>query len=384
MKPVIRFIYVILFALLLTSCRSASDRTDDPVVGKEDNALRYAQRFKMSQKHDFTLLSVSQPWQNAASNTEYHYVLGRDSTGIPPEWQKHTFIHTPAERVVIFSTTYIGLLEALDELPSVIGVSGPGYIYNKKLLERYHRSELYDVGSDQQVNFERIISLQPDLVFLYGIKADVSRLIQRLDQMDIQTVICADYLEDHPLGRAEWIRFFGAFYDRNSQADSIFSSVASRYEKLIETLPDDRKKPTVFLGLPWKDTWYVAGGNSYAAQLIIDAGGMYVWDHISSSEAIPYDLESVFGTIASADIWLNPGSAVDNKDILATDKRLEHLTAFKEGRIYNNNKRMGEGGGNDYWESGIIRPDRILKDLIHIFFSEEVHPDTLYYYKSIK
>ena len=134
------------------------------------------------------------------------------------------------------------------------------------------------------------------------------------------------------------------------------------------------ERPEVMTGLPWKDSWFVAGGRSFAARLIADAGGNYMWRDIQSSEAMPLDLESVFSRAVSADIWINPGVA----------SSIEDLPVLKKGSIYNNNARMSEGGGNDYWESATVRPDLILADLISVFHPELLRDHSMLYYKKLK
>ena len=144
------------------------------------------------------------------------------------------------------------------------------------------------------------------------------------------------------------------------------------------------EKPEVMTGLSWKDSWFVAGGRSFAARLIADAGGNYMWRDIQSSEAMPLDLESVFSRAVSADIWINPGVASSIEELIAFDERFGDLPVLKKGSIYNNNARMSEGGGNDYWESATVRPDLILADLISVFHPELLRDHSMLYYKKLK
>ena len=121
------------------------------------------------------------------------------------------------------------------------------------------------------------------------------------------------------------------------------------------------------LGLPWKDTWYMAGGRSFMAKLIEDAGGSYLWKENTSSEYIPLDLETVFLKAFKAERWLNTGTAGSLQEIAGRDERFENLPVFREKEVYNNDARISENGGNDYWESGVVHPDVILADMAEIF-----------------
>ena len=137
-------------------------------------------------------------------------------------------------------------------------------------------------------------------------------------------------------------------------------------------------------GLPWKDAWYMAGGNSYAARLIKDAGGKYLWEDSKSTEAIPMNIESVFSRAVRADVWINPGAAASMDDLIRFDERFITLDVVGEGMVYNNNARLNSSGGNDYWESGAVRPDLILADLIKIFHPDLMEDHSFIYYRKLK
>ena len=143
-------------------------------------------------------------------------------------------------------------------------------------------------------------------------------------------------------------------------------------------------KPSVLAGLPWKNTWWVPGGKSHAAILIRDAGGKYIWEDDTSKEALPLDIEAVYNEAGQADFWINSGSAATLADLVNTDSRLQLFKPFGDSSIYNNNARLNPSGGNDYWESGVIFPDVILKDLICIFHPEILPGHTLVYYQKLK
>ena len=132
------------------------------------------------------------------------------------------------------------------------------------------------------------------------------------------------------------------------------------------------KKPSVLVGLPWKNTWHLAGGSSYTSKLITDAGGDYLWKENNSMENIPLSLEAVMPKAMGADVWINPGSSSSLPEITGTDSRFSFFNAFKQGNIYNNDAQICGNGGNPYWESGVLEPHLILKDMIKIF-----HPDIL-------
>ena len=137
-------------------------------------------------------------------------------------------------------------------------------------------------------------------------------------------------------------------------------------------------KPTGFTGLPWEDVWYVPGGQSFAAQYIADAGGEYIWRSDTSRQALPLSLEVVLSEASEADIWINPGAATNLTFVKNMDERMVHFKAFRQVKLFNNSNRLSPNGGNDYWESGLVSPQLILADILHI-----LHPDVLQYHKSV-
>ena len=186
------------------------------------------------------------------------------------------------------------------------------------------------------------------------------------------------------MGKAEWIRFFSLFYDLEESAAQFFHGIDSLYNSRAALTHHLKYKPRVLNGLPWKDTWYMAGGKSFAAQLIKDAGGHYLWQDNSSREAVPLDLESVYARAVEAEIWLNPGAASSLDELSSFDERFMDLKVIQNGMIFNNNARVNSSGGNDYWESGSVRPDLVLSDLIAVFHPELLADHHFIYYRQLK
>lgn len=244
--------------------------------------------------------------------------------------------------------------------------------------------EVRDVGYDQGLNYETIVSLDPDVLFMYGVESSVRTTSDKLEEMGVSVVYCGEYLETHPLGKAEWIRFFSQFYNLEEQADLFFNRIDSTYQSLVDLTSHQEDKPSVLTGLPWKDTWYMAGGKSFAARLIEDAGGIYLWNDNQSTQAIPLDLESVYARAVGADIWINPGAANTFSELNRFDQRFQELPVLRAGMVYNNNARMSDKGGNDYWESGTIRPDLVLADLITVFHPDLLTDHRFIYYRKLK
>ncbi len=368
---------------VLSSCVRKVEADGDTNGRIENPGTRYATRFSFTDVGDCQLLRVFNPWQNSEGMT-FTYLLGGRNDLVPDSLREFPFIKVPVRRVVTMSTTHVAMISHLGMEGSIQGASGTAYIYNSEIRERDDAGLLREVGYNQGLNYEAIVALDPDVVFFYGVEGNVTTAAEKLKEMGIQVVYCAEYLENHPLGKAEWIRFFSRFYDLGEEADLLFDAVDSSYNSLLNATSELEKKPSVMIGLPWKDTWYVSGGRSFASRLIGDAGGDYLWKDDASSEAIPLDLESVYSRAVNADVWINPGVAGSLEELVRFDSRFAMLTVMEKGHVFNNNARMSPGGGNDYWESGTVRPDLILADLISIFHPGLLTDHTMFYYKKLK
>jgi iron complex transport system substrate-binding protein len=265
-----------------------------------------------------------------------------------------------------------------------VAISGANYVNNNIIRSKIDNNEVFDIGYDNSLNYELIVSLNPDLVLTYGIGGEIASYNQKLNDLGIQTMVLAEYLENEPLGKLEWIKLLAALYEKDKLASNYYNNAKQEYIKLQDLTKHVINKPKVLFGLPWKDVWYVPGGESYLAKMVEDAGGDYLWKLSDSRESLPFDLESVFLNAKNTDVWLNTGSINNKMDILKIDERFDSFEPYKMAEIFNNNLITNESGGNDYWESGLVNPQLVLKDLIKIFHPEILPNHKLVYYKKIK
>jgi iron complex transport system substrate-binding protein len=369
----------IVFCLLipLSFCTSRQKYAE-----KNQNDISYAKGFEIRNHIDYQEVIILNPWQKSQGET-YSYLLTSKKSSLTDSLRSKTIINIPVKRVIVFSTTHVGFIASLGKSSSIVGVSGKDFISDSTVCSSLENKKCLDIGFAPNIDFESILALQPDLVFLYGLDPSVTGLVKRLGDAGIKSVLVSEFLEDHPLGKAEWIRFFSAFYNCESRGDSIFKDVEHNYIAARDSVSIIRNKPLVLVGLPWKDSWNMAGGKSFTAKFIEDAGGEYLWENNSITDYIPLDLESVFQKAINADIWINTGTAENIAEVLSVDPRFQYVPAFQDGRVYNNNLRVNAVGGNDFWESGAVRPDLILLDLIGIFHPETVKNHEFYFYKKL-
>lgn len=325
----------------------------------------YSERFIIERYDGYSKLIVLNPWQGAEGEYFDYYITDELSL-LPAGVEKSKIVLKNPEKIVCTSTTHIAMLDALGEIKLITAVSGSDFVYNKELREAIDDDRVKDIGYENGYNTELIYSLNPDLVLVYGVGSESAHTFKRLADMGIPVVFIADYLENHPLARTEWIKVYGEFLGKEEMAMELFSTVRDEYNAVLQKISGRSNAPRVLLGLPFKDKWFVSPGNSYISRLIEDAGGIYLWADKKSDEAIPMSLEAVVLEARKADIWLNPGSAQSINNIHMLDPRLVDLPVSSEGSVFNNIKRVNAYGGNDYWESGSVNPHILLKDIASI------------------
>jgi iron complex transport system substrate-binding protein len=369
--------------LMTSSCSERRLKTDHNLLPADNSLVTLAERLHLVREDGYTRLTVMNPWQGASGINQVWYLVHRGAK-IPEGVDQQSVIYVPIRRIICMSSTHIAMVSALNEEASVTGVSGAGFLHDTALVRRYEEGLIRDVGYEDNLNKEMIVSLSPDLVMAYGVGSESSGYTGKIRELGIKVLFNADFLETDPLGKAEWIKLFGSLYCKETLADSIFDSVTREYNLVRDFIRDNRSgRPEVLLGLPFRDTWFISPGNSYISKMISDAGGSYLWKETNSSSSIPMGMENVYLRALKADYWLNPGSANSVNDILAIDTRLENLPCFRKGNIYNNNKRTNGKGANDYWESGTIKPHILLKDMAIILHPELFRDSELYYYRKI-
>lgn len=373
-----KFTYLFLSVfLILTACEAG--KQNHP----ELSSNTYAGGFGITVEDGITVLTIKNPWEKARDVEVRYYLVDRNGE-VPASLAGKNVIRTPVKSIICLSTTHLGFLDKIGEIASVSGISGGVYVTNPEILRRIKNGEIPDVGYGQNLNYEEIIRLKPDVVMVYGVDSDVTGILGKFRDLGIATVLNAEYLETSPLGKAEWIKFVGALYNKQEWADSVFISVEKEYIRLKGLVPDDTHRPGVMMGLPYRDAWWVPGGKSYMANLIGDAGGNYLGSDNSSRESYVISFEQALVWASEAEVWLNVGMVNSRQEIIAADSRFSRFGVYNQGRIYNNNKQTTISGGADFWESGAAAPEKILADLISIFHPGLLPGHTFFYYQEIR
>lgn len=281
------------------------------------------------------------------------------------------------DKIIVLSSVFFGGFKLLEEQNRIIAVDNYNYYYDSSFIENFKDNKIESIGDEGQLNLEKIIQLKPDLIISNTQKSiqDYSRL------QGIKIIPCVSYKENHPLARAEWIKFFGILSGQFKKSELFFNQIEKNY---IENKDSATKiSNTFFCELLYGNTWNIPGGDSYMANLIKDAGGKYQYENKKESYTYQMSFEQVYTDCRESDIWLNPGLISTKEELKVLDKRFFHFKAFKNGNIYNNNRKTRKNGANDYWETGPYRPDLILKDLILINELKEENNRLLQYFKKV-
>lgn len=341
----------------------------------------YAQNFTLVQKDGYRLLTIRNSVPGSTYQQHYALVPRTQPTETPPE--DAIVIYTPVQRVVTMETVYIGYLEAIDQLDSIVAAGTVDFITEPSVRERIASGEIESLQVGQSIDIEKLLLLQPDLI-LSSISGDPAfDLPNTIRRAGLPVLMTAGYLEDSPLARAEWIKVIAALFEAGAEAEAVFEQVVQHYEALKAKTVHLSKRPTVFCGAPYSGAWYVPAGQSYTAQAIADAGGNYLWADLKRTGAIPLDTERVFLKAANADFWMNPSHYQSLNELLAADSRFGKFKATQTGNVFNNTRQMGPKGGNAIWERGVVRPDEVLADLIKIFHPELLPDWDFAFYESL-
>jgi len=347
-----------------------------------DAEIHYAKNFEIVDYGSYRILSVSNASRN--STRVYHYALVPKANKMPKLPEDVTLIRTPVERVVAMETVYIGYLEAIKKLDTIVAAATVDFISHPDVRRRVAAETIQEVQIGQALDIEKMLLIQPELIFT-SISGDPTfDLPPMLERTGLPIVLTAGYMEQHPLARAEWIRFTAAFFEEDELASRLFDAIKARYEELTHLTESIKIKPTVLCGAPYSGVWHVPGGQSFTAQMIRDAGGDYLWSMDQIPGSIPLDTEVVLLKAASADYWINPSFYRSMNALYNADSRFGLFQPARENRVYNNTRQVSPNGGNAIWEQGIIRPDDVLADLIHIFHPHLLPDHEFVYYQHLK
>jgi iron complex transport system substrate-binding protein len=347
----------------------------------EKISLTHTTGFRVEYYNSYKVITVATPWPGAGEAQQY--VLVQCGAPEPTGFDAAQIIEVPVQQIATMSTSYLPFLDMYGLLDRLVAVDDVTYVNNPAVLAMAEAGTLVQIGYGAGVNVEQILDLAPDLVMTYGSGSPEYDAHPVLLNAGLKVAVNAEWLETSPLGRAEWGKFIALFFNKEATAESTFANTVARYEDL-KAKAAAAEKPTVLTDSEYQGSWYVAGGRSFTAQLLADAGAAYLWADDESTGSIPVAFEAVFDKAAAADFWLNVGFVNSLEEMKAADERYTDFAAFQKGNVWNNNKRQNANGGNDYYESAVAQPDAVLADLIAIFHPELMPEHAFVYYQRLQ
>lgn len=379
---------LIVMLCLMVACGSRvhfDDKVFDEVVYKP----RYATGFECRRHSESgaVLITSANPWQGAEEVTYRLLIDYNNHFSHATDIQRIT---RPAKRIICMSSSHIAMLDAIGEVERVVGVSGIDFISNPYIAT--NRTTIGDVGYDNNINYELLIALAPDLVLLYGVNA-ANSVENKLREAGIPFAYIGEYVESSPLGKAEWMVAIGEIVGCREHSIEVFDSIAMCYNELAASIKEQTAnlpRPKVMLNTPYRDAWFLPSKDNYIVHLIEDAAGETFTTDSPGNSSSPIDIEQALLYTTQSQLWLNPSGCNSVAELVALNPKFADTPPVLHGQVWNNNARQTAMGGSDFWESGVVRPDLILQDLSHI-----LHPEltprhkggtqpSLHYYKRLQ
>ncbi|GAA0871928.1 ABC transporter substrate-binding protein [Gangjinia marincola] len=370
-----------MFLLALSSCKKVKE--EDPGKSKLVNEvqIQYATGFSILEYQDYYTLNVNSPWPKA--DITYTYVLVKENKSAPKGLKADAILQLPIQKIITTSTTHIPSLETLGVIDRLMGFPQLDYISSPLTRSFIEDKKIKEVGRNESLNTEVILDLNPDALIAFSVDG-TNQSFKTLNQAKIPVLFNGDWVEEHPLGKAEWIKFFGVLFGKLSLAQKTFKTVEKNYLEIQEKVAQKEDRPTVLSGALYKDVWYAPGGKSWQAKLIADAGGNYIFSETNASGSLSLGIEAVIEKAYSTDVWVGPGQHNSYNQMLTSSDHYKKFKSFEERNVYSFTVENGATGGVLYYELAPNRPDLVLKDLAKIFHPAQFKAYNFTFFKPLK
>ena len=370
MKTFCNALFLAILSFLLVQCKKEIIN-ETAVVPK--NEVHYAKGFSIENYEGYSIVTVKNPWPKATKT--YKYILQKKNGIVPDSLKQNMIISVPIKTIVVTSTTHIPSLEMLDEVNTLIGFPHCDYISSEKVRARIAAKKIKELGNNHDLNTEVLLDLQPNVIIGYGID-NKNPTLDNLQKSGLKVMLNGDWNEETPLGKAEWIKFFGALYGKQKQATELFTKIEKDYLKTIEIAKRATSTPTILAGDMFEDRWYLPKGTSWGSLLLKQANSKYLWEETNGTGSLSLSFETVFEKAKNADIWITSGQFSSLKEMTDLNPHYAKFDAFKNKNVYSFSGKKGKTGGILYYELAPNRPDIVLKDLVKI-----LHPELLSNYE---
>lgn len=358
-----RALAIVIFLFYLAACHSGTGE-------KNASTMHYSRCFRLEKKDGYQLLSLINP-ETGSVEKQYALVKKRGAQ-IPASCER---INVPVKRIIALSATHIGMITALGERNSIVGTPDSKYLSDRVLLRRIFSDKVKAFGDESSAPVALIVNTEAQLVVYSGF-GNAFPNEKKLSMLGIASLADYDWREADPLGRAEWIKVFGAIYDKDEAAEKLFREVEANYLKVKTELSNKLHHSRIVSGSMFGGVWYAPAGESYMARLFKDAGLDYVYAATKGTGSCERSFGQVLKETSDVEIWVNPGVA-SRKELLKQNSRYRFLHPYKKGKIY-----CYTLNANFFWEQSGLHPDRMLSDLASI--GGNLSSPRLYFYSELK
>jgi iron complex transport system substrate-binding protein len=372
-----------LLLILILSSISIQCKKEKPIESKIStvNSVKYAKGFSIVNYEGYAVVTVNNPWPKASKT--YKYILKKKNGIVPDSLKNNLTIAVPIQSIVVTSTTHIPSLEMLNEEKSLTGFPNLDYISSEKVRALIDAKKVKELGTNQSLNTELIIDLQPNVIIGYSLD-NSNPTLDNLEKSGLKVLLNGDWNEQTPLGKAEWIKFFGALYDKQKQANEIFSKIEKDYLKTIEIAKKATSKPTILAGDIFEGKWYLPSGTSWGSLILKEANSNYLWQETTGTGSLSLSFETVFEKAKDADFWITSGQFSTIKEMTDANPHYSQFKAFQNKNVYSFAGKKGKTGGVLYYELAPNRPDLVLKDLVKILHPELLIGYTPFFFEKLK
>ena len=378
-------LFVLFLIFYSLSCKQSSDVSIKNYEGTS-LPIKYAQGFLLTQYNDYQLLEITQAFPNSIDTLRYALIprdldrVSKKRLAIPKNISQ---IQVPLETIVVTSTTHIPSLEMLEVQETLVGFPNLDYVSSTLSRKRIANNLITELGQNEAINTEVLIDLNPEAIVSFGIEGE-NKSLALAKQAGIPVLYNGDWVEQDPLGKAEWIKFFGALYAKNELANRLFTQIETDYKETQKLVTTITKKPTILSGAMYKDVWHLPKGDSWFAQMIAHAGGDYLWSASQGTGSLSLSVESVLDKAQQADYWIAPTQYTSYNSMKKANVAYSHFESFINKKVYTFASKKGETGGLLYYELAPNRPDIVLKDIVHYLHPELLPDYTPYFFSPLE
>ncbi|MEL1241329.1 ABC transporter substrate-binding protein [Flavobacterium flavipallidum] len=368
MKNTLYTFFSVLSICFFISCKK-TENTNTTTIATVKNEIEYSSNLAIYKYEGYSIVKILNPWPDA--NKDFTYILKEKNATIPDSLSKYTTITIPLQSIVVTSTTNIPFLEMLHVEKHLTGFPHTDYVSSEKTRKLIDAGIVKNVGQNERLNIEKLIDLAPEIIVTFGIDNN-NPMIANLEKSGLNVLIQADWMEQSPLGKAEWIKLYAALFGKEKEGKKLFDNIVKNYNDALQLVANKKPEVTVLYGSMYQNQWFVARGKSWVAQFMKDAKSNYLWTDLEGSGSLGLAFENILDKAKNANVWIATGSFKNLNELTNSNPHYSQFDAFATKNVYTFESKLGATGGTIYYELAPSRPDLVLKDYIKIF-----HPELL-------